>query len=520
MVNPVCIAFCLVESIITRLQAVKINREGCQLLAHLAKQTVRILAQFDKQHQFESTSMKTALELITDALREARDAVDKCCNASFLSAVLYHENYAFSLKAAAAKLEHSLTQISLVSIQTTVDIRTSIHTLSNQLRHAKFEEHAAMNKQTQALKGALEKAYFRTHKETREVKKLIKELIGNQRSSRELKTELEMLKREASAALKNKEKQMEFELNEIMAAISESLKDSSTQQVHNQIESPRCNLAPTSTIRDSMLLNETTTTHTSYDSPKSRELREDTQIYVVEEQCTNLGMNSINVHDPLTAVQGRGLGSIGESRTLSLNSQYINEKSGWTSLHKAAQYNRIDDAKELIMNGMDIDIQDTNGLTPLYIASHKNSIEELIARGASIDLRERHGASPLHVVAKKNYIEVAKELINNGANVDLKKDGGLTPLHIAVQHNSINVAKLLINKGANMDLQNKDGMSPLHIAASNGRVNLIKILLKQGASKMAKNNKGKTPFDVVCCDESLRCNDEDIIRKLKSLLKI
>eukprot|EP00210_Caulerpa_lentillifera_P000076 g72.t1 len=140
--------------------------------------------------------------------------------------MLYRENYASALKQAATKLEHALFQIPLASLETNADIKSELFDLSSQLHHAKFEQRAAMAHQAVELKEALEQAYFESHKGTEEIRTLLRELIKKHLSNtEELKAQIDLLVQEASGAKKNKEAQMEFELNEVIAAISESLKD-------------------------------------------------------------------------------------------------------------------------------------------------------------------------------------------------------------------------------------------------------------------------------------------------------
>lgn len=114
MTDPLSIASALVRELVSRVQHVKRNEAGCQLLADLAEQTLTVLNKLEER-QFEA-SVTTALELVNAALTGAKDAVVKCCKTNFLSALLHHESYTLALKHAAEKLEHALSQIPLATV--------------------------------------------------------------------------------------------------------------------------------------------------------------------------------------------------------------------------------------------------------------------------------------------------------------------------------------------------------------------------------------------------------------------
>lgn len=242
MADPLSLAVDLVHALLSRVEDVKANRTGCKLLARLAKQTLDILQTLvGRQFNF---SVTMALGLVSDAVIEAREVVDKCCNTSFITAMLYHGSYASLLKQAADKLEHALSQIPLASLGMTADIQYAVDGLSTQIRNARFEERDAIALQTKALKDAFKKAFNQGGHEIEEVKNLILELLLQHSSStEELKNELEVLKEYARKASINKDKQQEFELNHIIAILTESLDDvnevpSATQDLENCLRCP------------------------------------------------------------------------------------------------------------------------------------------------------------------------------------------------------------------------------------------------------------------------------------------
>ena len=61
------------------------------------------------------------------------------------------------------------------------------------------------------------------------------------------------------------------------------------------------------------------------------------------------------------------------------------------------------------------------------------------------------------------HIKVVRFLIENKADVNLQNTDGYSPLHIASQHGHFAVVDLLIANNANVNLSN-EGITPLHLA--------------------------------------------------------
>lgn len=78
--------------------------------------------------------------------------------------------------------------------------------------------------------------------------------------------------------------------------------------------------------------------------------------------------------------------------------------------------------------------------------SDVGAVKKYVAQGVDVNVKNQQGASPLHLA--KN-VSVAKLLINAGANVNAKVSGlGITPLQMAAMDGRTDIAKLLITAGA------------------------------------------------------------------------
>ena len=119
----------------------------------------------------------------------------------------------------------------------------------------------------------------------------------------------------------------------------------------------------------------------------------------------------------------------------------------------------------LATKGMDVDLSNKQGETPLMIASINGDLPLVktlvIKHRAQLD---HIGWTPLHYAASKGQLEVAQFLITSGALVDSLSLGGTTPLMMAVQSGNEYLVKLLLDNGANLQLRNSLGLSAIDIA--------------------------------------------------------
>ena len=119
----------------------------------------------------------------------------------------------------------------------------------------------------------------------------------------------------------------------------------------------------------------------------------------------------------------------------------------------------------LASKGMDVDLSNKLGETPLMIASINGDmplVQTLVSKKKA--LLDHIGWTPLHYACSKGQLEVSQYLIANGALVDSLNLGGTTPLMMAVQSGNELLVKLLLDKGANLQLRNGLGLSAIDIA--------------------------------------------------------
>lgn len=104
-------------------------------------------------------------------------------------------------------------------------------------------------------------------------------------------------------------------------------------------------------------------------------------------------------------------------------------------------------------------------------------LELLLHWGLGPDHADRHGATLLHVAAAGGSAACVDVLASKfGAAVNVQDSFGRTPLFVACSKNHTAAAALLLAKGADSDLPSHAGVLPLEVAASKGYVGPIKLL--------------------------------------------
>jgi ankyrin repeat protein len=92
----------------------------------------------------------------------------------------------------------------------------------------------------------------------------------------------------------------------------------------------------------------------------------------------------------------------------------------------------------------------------------------------------------------RQELEEAKDLLQSGADIDEKGNFGNTALMVAAECNLMPMVELLLGKGADINATNQYGMTALMWAVGNNNVQIVALLVKEGAALDAKDGQGKT----------------------------
>lgn len=186
-------------------------------------------------------------------------------------------------------------------------------------------------------------------------------------------------------------------------------------------------------------------------------------------------------------------------------------------LHDAAKNGDLEQLKQLLDQGTDIEEQDRFVGTALHWAAITGNAEVaqvLIAAGADVNSVARgDGTTALHVAAKRGSIEVAAALIEAGAETEARENAKCTPLYQAAGNDRVGVAALLLDAGADINAgchshpthpigshgpssTESSPLAPLHMAAISNASRAIELLVRSGADIDEKMRTGATSLSL------------------------
>lgn len=189
--------------------------------------------------------------------------------------------------------------------------------------------------------------------------------------------------------------------------------------------------------------------------------------------------------------------------------------------------------KELLEDGADINVFGDEGLTPLLFAAKNGHIscvnllvfrkarinlascpervsathyasigpsrqllEFLISNGGKVNAHDETGQTPLHYACHRGGSFIVATLLSHGADIHANDKYGRTPLLMAASRNNYEAIALLLGNQAYPSCAAANGNTPLHVAAEVNGEESVKLLLKHRADPNAKNAKRETPLAV------------------------
>jgi ankyrin repeat protein len=151
---------------------------------------------------------------------------------------------------------------------------------------------------------------------------------------------------------------------------------------------------------------------------------------------------------------------------------------------------------------VDVNIKDDLGRTPLHYAASSDNLSVvslLIESGAELDAQDNDGQTPLYMALTEGYYyETVWTLLDNGASVELENANGETALHLAVRNDYWeNLVEVLVEKEVNIDAKNNQGETPLLVAIKwKNLVSILEYLIDNGADVMDRTDQGETALSL------------------------
>lgn len=165
----------------------------------------------------------------------------------------------------------------------------------------------------------------------------------------------------------------------------------------------------------------------------------------------------------------------------------------------AVQNEEIDEVKDLIAHGANVNGKEDDKTTPLFTAVESGNIEivrTLLDFGAKVNARDKQKQTPLMRLDGDANPELVELLLRYGAKVNLTDKEGNTALIIVSGSVTPEVLKALIDAGADVNLASSDGQTALMNAANSDSLESVRHLLLAGAKVNVKNKEGDTAWDL------------------------
>jgi ankyrin repeat protein len=112
----------------------------------------------------------------------------------------------------------------------------------------------------------------------------------------------------------------------------------------------------------------------------------------------------------------------------------------------------------------------------------ENIVEFLLDCDANIKILNQSKRSALHTAAAHHHLQIVKILLSRGAEVNLVDTQGITPLFSACSKaGGEEIIEALVFHGADVNVRDNRGFSPLHLAVVQNNKNIVELLLAHGA---------------------------------------
>ncbi|XP_076071555.1 uncharacterized protein LOC143042935 [Mytilus galloprovincialis] len=179
----------------------------------------------------------------------------------------------------------------------------------------------------------------------------------------------------------------------------------------------------------------------------------------------------------------------------------ITDSDGDTPLSLSCMHGHIDIVNLLIDKGCDIHKPNIEGKTPLMNAcyqGHLPIVARLIEREADINITDNDGDTALSLSCFNGNIDIVNLLIDKGCDIHKRNIAGKTPLMNACLHGHLPIVARLIEREADINITDNDGDTALSLSCYNGHIDIVNLLIDKGCDIHKPNIAGKTPLMYAC----------------------
>ena len=164
----------------------------------------------------------------------------------------------------------------------------------------------------------------------------------------------------------------------------------------------------------------------------------------------------------------------------------LRHNSGWSAVMFANQYGHTKIAKLISKH-------ETRMLKLIMACQtgHTKTAKHLLQQGVNVNMQTTDGWSALMYAVQNGFVETVKMLIQYKADVSIHLKDGFSALMCACQNGHIQVAKILLEHGANPKLQDRDGWNALLFAQFGGHNEIIELLQSEERKRIVVSQESK-----------------------------
>nr|AAD16278.1 pulvinus inward-rectifying channel for potassium SPICK1 [Samanea saman] len=138
--------------------------------------------------------------------------------------------------------------------------------------------------------------------------------------------------------------------------------------------------------------------------------------------------------------------------------------------------------EELLKAGLDPDVGDSKGKTPLHIAAsngHEDCVKVLLRHACNIHIRDNNGNTALWDAIASKHLSIFRILYQLACFSDPQTGGDL--LRTAAERNDLTVMNELLKQGLKVDSKDRHGMTATQVAMAENHMEMVQLLVMNGA---------------------------------------